>query len=133
MLHNRLDHRRQAHTCRDLPVGDPMSGEGRVAESAEAKRSWAGTMTYQVSEEGPVYQSDLSPAAQPSAVGMGWKKEACLATAQVANREAGAGVLRNNGSATSATRGDWESQDPWALHRPAAPWRSGPAWPPRDR
>jgi len=93
-------------------------------------------MTYWVSEEGPVCQSDPLPVARPTAVVVGWMGEACLATVQAAEaagdvyRGAGVGVLRNNDWGTPEDRA---SDDPWALHTPEALWRSGPAWLPRDR
>jgi hypothetical protein len=65
-------------------------------------------MTYRVSEEGPVYQSDLLSVARPTAVVMGWRKEAqAPGVADVVNREAGVGVLRNNGWAMPEKREVW--------------------------
>lgn len=80
-----------------------MPGEERAAESAEAKRRWVGTMTYQVSEEGPVCQIDLVKVGRPAAVAMESRREACFGMTQAAeaigavNRVVGVEVLRNNG------------------------------------
>ena len=129
---------RQAHTwSSDLLVGGPMSGEGRAAESAEAKRRWVGTMTYRVSEEGPVCQIDLVKVGRSAAVAMDSRQEVCFGVVQAAeaagavNRAAGVEVLRNNGQMMTERALGWD--DPWVSRRPEVLWRSVPALPQRGR
>lgn len=96
-------------------------------------------MTYQVSEEGPVFQIDLLWVGRPTAVEMGWTGEACLAMVHAAeaveavNRGVGVGVLRNNDQRIPEEREDPDPDDPWVSRRLEAPWRNGPAWLLRDR
>ena len=116
-----------------------MSGEERAAESAEAKRRWVGTMTYRVSEEGPVCQIDLVKVGRSAAVAMDSRREACFGVVQAAeaagavNRAAGVEALRNNGQITTERRAALGWDDPWVSRRPEVLWRSVPALPPRGR
>lgn len=116
-----------------------MSGEERAAESAEAKRQWVGTMTYQVSEEGPVCQTDQVKVGRPAVVAMESRREACFGMAQAAepvgavNRVAGVEVSRNNGQMMTERREALGRDGPWVSHRPEALWRSAPALLPRGR